>query len=361
MSESSTILVFEYFSGGGFPAGEIPDALASEALGILWALLEDFRRWAAVRTITALDPRFEERVPGLNRNTLPADKVVRAMPGKHEETYLSLLQRCNAVLVIAPETDGILADLTDQAEIAGIPVLGSSSAAIATAGNKAACSRLFDLAKLPAPRTRTATFASAQHVAEQLGCPLVIKPLDGIACEGVCRLDRLSDLPGVLALVRRSTSQEQILLQSVAIGAHASASLIISGDRCRPLSLNLQLVEPGLPFKYRGSRVPFDHRAKDQALELARSAVSLIPGLRGYVGVDLVLGEDLVQLIEINPRLTTSYIGLRQVARLNLAQAIFDACSSNTLPDDVPLEGQIEIVKDDPASWGLRVDHQPVW
>jgi predicted ATP-grasp superfamily ATP-dependent carboligase len=355
MISTSRILVFEFFTGGGFPAGEMPGGLAAESLGMLWALLEDFRRWGAVQTITALDPRFEERVPGLNRKTLPADEVVCALPGEHEETYLSLLRRCDAVLVIAPETDGILAGLTERAEAAGIPVLGSNASAVVTAWNKATCGRLFDLAKLPTPRTRTASFISASHVAEQMGCPLVIKPIDGIGSEGVCRLDRLSDLPAILKLIRQVTFQEQILLQSFASGIHASASLLISGDRCLPLSLNLQLVETCVSFNYRGSRVPFDHPAKDQALELACSALKLIPGLNGYVGVDLVLAEDLVQLLEINPRLTTSYIGLRQVARLNLAQAIWDACRNGILPDHVPLAGQVEIRKDEPASWGLRV------
>ncbi|HEV3003063.1 MAG TPA: ATP-grasp domain-containing protein, partial [Pirellulales bacterium] len=46
----------------------------------------------------------------------------------------------------------------------------------------------------------------------------------------------------------------------------------------------------------------------------------------GYLGVDLVLGgpddgsDDVV--IEINPRLTTSYIGLRAACRENLAAAM---------------------------------------
>jgi predicted ATP-grasp superfamily ATP-dependent carboligase len=45
------------------------------------------------------------------------------------------------------------------------------------------------------------------------------------------------------------------------------------------------------------------------------------------VGVDLVLGrdprgsEDVV--IEVNPRLTTSYVGLRAAARSNLAEAMW--------------------------------------
>lgn len=331
----------------------MPGGLATEALGMLWALLVDFRRWGAVRTITSLDSRFDERVPGLNRKTLPADEVCCVSPGGHEDAYLSLLKRCDAVLVLAPETNGILAGLTAHAEMTGIPVLGSNSSASATAGDKAVCSRLFRLAKLPTPKTRTAAFASAPQAAKQMGCPLVIKPLDGMGSEGICRVDSLSGLPAALAMVRKVTSREQILLQSYVSGVHASASLLIAKDCCLPLSLNRQLVETGSIFRYQGSQVPFRHRAGEHALELACAAASLIPGLNGYIGVDFVLTQDRAQLIEINPRLTTSYIGLRQVAQVNLVQAIWEACRKGILPDRVQLAGQVVIKKDDPISWGL--------
>jgi predicted ATP-grasp superfamily ATP-dependent carboligase len=255
--------------------------------------------------------------------------------------------------VLAPETNGILAGLAAHAETAGIPLLSSSASASATAGDKATCTRLFRRAKLPAPRTRTAGFASAPQVAKQMGCPLMIKPLDGVGSEGVCRVDCLSDLPAALAVVRRATSRERILLQSYASGIHASVSLLIAKGRCLPLSLNRQLIDEGLQFQYRGSQVPFHHPTSELAIELARSAVGLIPGLNGYVGVDLVLSDDQAQLIEINPRLTTSYIGLRQVSQVNLAQAMWEACVMDILPDHISLAGQVIINKNDPDSWGL--------
>ena len=332
----------------------LSSGLAAEALGMLWALLTDFRNWGAVRTITVLDPRFEEQVPGLNRRTLPADEVVCLSPGEHESVYLSLLKRCDAALVLAPETNGVLAGLTAKAEAAGIFLLGSGSAAAVAAGNKANCGRLFRRAKLPIPKTYAARFASASRVAQHMGFPLVIKPIDGAGSEGVCRVNRLSDLPAALAIVRRATSHGRIVLQSFSSGIHASVSLLTSKGRCLPLSLNLQLVETGMPFQYRGSQVPLDHPAGEYALKLACSAIGLIPGLNGYVGVDLVLADGRAQVIEINPRLTTSYIGLRQVAQINLAQAIWNACRMGILPDCVPLAGQAVILKDDPSSWKLR-------
>lgn len=337
----------------------MPGSLAAEALGMLCSILEDFRRWGAVRTITALDSRFEQLIPDLNRRTLPAHEVVDVLPGGHEEVYLSLLKRCDAVLVIGPETDGILSRLVEQAEDEGIPLLGSSSSAIAAAGNKAVCSRLFDMANLPSPLTRIATFSTASQVAGRMGLPLVIKPLDGVGSEGVYRLDCFSDLPEILKLVRGSTSQEQILLQSHADGIPASVSLLIAEDRCLPVSLNLQLMQTGAPFKYLGSQVPFIHPAKDRAMELACAAAGIIPGLRGYIGIDMVLTDDLVQLVEINPRLTTSYIALRQVSRVNIARAIWDACQHGVLPDCIQLEGQAVIRTDDPDSWNLQFKSPP--
>ena len=60
------------------------------------------------------------------------------------------------------------------------------------------------------------------------------------------------------------------------------------------------------------------------------AAIEALPEPTGYLGIDLVLGpdpggaDDVV--IEINPRLTTSYVGLRAAAAegVNLAAAMLD-------------------------------------
>ena len=100
--------------------------------------------------------------------------------------------------------------------------------------------------------------------------------------------------------------------------------------------------------------MPLSHPKILNARDLASSASKLIPGLNGYVGVDMILTDGSFQLVEINPRLTTSYIGLRQVARMNPAKMIFEACIREILPDRVPLEGRVIVMKDDPNSWGLE-------
>ncbi len=333
------VFVHEFVTGGGWPPGGVPLDLAGEAAAMLRAVLADFGAWGAVRTVTTLDRR-------LDHFALPADEVVHVTPGQHASAFASLLDQSDAALIIAPETDGVLARLSAIVEEANIPLLSCSSTAVASASDKAVCYDLFRQANLPTPLTRRSSFSPASQVADQVGYPLVIKPIDGVGCEGVCLVREPAELAEALTLVHQATSRDEIILQSFVAGVHASASLLATGEQCLPLSLNGQAIEVGCPFVYRGGEVPLLHPLAARALTVAQSAVRLIPGLRGYVGVDLILTQDEALLIEINPRLTTSYIGLRQVIDLNLAQAIWDARYRGTLPSQVRFIGQISFTKD---------------
>ena len=126
-----------------------------------------------------------------------------------------------------------------------------------------------------------------------------------------------------------------MLLQSYVEGQAASVSLLVADGRSIALSLNGQRVRAGALFAYDGGVASLHHRRSAEARELARKAVALVPGLCGYVGVDLVLGEETCWLIEINPRPTTSYVGLRRVIGLNMAAAVWDACRDGVLPAEV--------------------------
>jgi predicted ATP-grasp superfamily ATP-dependent carboligase len=69
---------------------------------------------------------------------------------------------------------------------------------------------------------------------------------------------------------------------------------------------------------------------------LAERAVECVEGLHGWFGVDLILGDATDgngdAAIEINPRLTTSYLGLRRLARFNLAEALLAAATGSPMP-----------------------------
>ena len=62
--------------------------------------------------------------------------------------------------------------------------------------------------------------------------------------------------------------------------------------------------------------------------------MAAMPPATGYVGIDLVLGRDPHgdedAEIEINPRLTTSYLGVRAAVNNNLAEAIIRGARGET-------------------------------
>src|SRR5262249_42859079 len=86
------------------------------------------------------------------------------------------------------------------------------------------------------------------------------------------------------------------------------------------------------------------------ARRLAETAVAAVPGLQGYVGVDLVLGsagdgsQDWV--IEINPRLTTSYVGLRALAEDNLAEVMLAVARGEPVAPLTWRPGKVEFSAD---------------
>jgi len=305
---------------------------------MLQAVLADFQSWGQVRTLATLDARL----CGLS---LPADLVVVLHPEVHSRSLADLAAKCNAALIIAPESDGVLARLSALVERAGADLLGASPEAISVAADKWECYQRFVKAGLPTPDTWRVRHADAVAAAEKMGWPLVVKPVDGVGCEGVGLATDADSLH--LALEHPALKGGDILLQRYIVGTHASVSLLVAARGTLALSLNEQWIHIGVPFAYRGGVVPLAHPLRERALELAQQAVSLIPGLRGYVGVDLVLDDEVCYLIEVNPRLTTSYVGLRQVINVNLAQAIWQACRQNVLPSPAIVSGKASFHKEE--------------
>lgn len=332
------ILVHEYVSGGGWPDPDLSSGLMAEGLAMLRAILTDFKSWGGATVITTRDTRLAD-VP------LPADSIINLDPSNHYAALEQLTGQCSAALIIAPESGCILERLSTLALRQGARLLGCSPESIATAANKWDCFLLFSKAGLETPDTWLVDVDKARETAEQIGFPLIIKPVDGVDCEGVCLI---RDSPSfLLALEHNMLHKKNILIQRYIEGQHVSASLLISENNSICLSLNKQSIKIGTPFSYQGSEVPFTGHKHDEAVELARNAAALIPGLSGYVGVDMLISDDACYVIEINPRLTTSYIGLRQVVNINVAEAIWRASMEGLLPQEILLSGAAAFKKED--------------
>lgn len=304
------IFVFEHVSGGGVVEC-LPDPdLAAQGAAMLTAILSDMVG-AGLTVSTTRDRRIERVAVGARVVTVgrddPCDRVFE------DEA------RCaDAVLVIAPETDGTLARWCCVLRDAGVRSLGCSPEAVHLCADKLRLFRRLRQAGVPTPTTWRATDAAAQERAnESIGC-VVEKPLDGAGCERIT-LHRKGGglLVGDSAMIR----------QCHVPGVPVSVSFLVHDGVVRALPAGRQVIQRrGNDLTYRGGRLPLEPADSQRATALARRAVGAVAGLQGFVGVDLVLADepDGDRVIEINPRLTVSYIGLRALCRTNLAAAIVD-------------------------------------
>jgi predicted ATP-grasp superfamily ATP-dependent carboligase len=276
------IVVYEYTSARAGAA--LGDSLHSEGRAMLAAVLDDFHR-----------------TPGIEATTPP--------PGEDREALREAARTSDYVLLIAPEFDGLLTERCRWVEQAGGRLLGPSSAAVRLTADKLRLSRHLRAAGIPTPPCGPMRF------------PAVLKPRDGTGSQATFLVRDRDELTRCKGQAIAEGWHGELILQPFVPGTAASVALLLGPGRCVPLLPAEQHLSDDGRFRYQGGRVPLRADLCERAVTLARRAVEAVPGLRGYVGVDLVLG-DHDQVIEINPRLTTSYVGLRALAETNLAEAM---------------------------------------
>ena len=318
------ILVYEFASGGGLAGQRVPGSIAREGSAMLTALVTDLAALPHHQIVTTTDPRFRLAVP-------TTVEVVTMSPG---QTGLldTLMASADAVWLVAPETDRCLERLAAKVERAGKMLVGSGAAAIRLASDKTRLPRHLAGHNLPHPETRVLRSGiDERQVARELGYPVVVKPGRGAGCDGVCLARDERELHHAVDVARRADETTPVLLQCFVPGVAASVSLLADGRRAMALATNAQWVRAAAPFEYRGGRTPFDHPLSGRAVEVALRTCEALPGLRGYIGVDLVLAKSEAVIIEVNPRLTTAYLGVRAALEGNLA-ALALAAWAGALP-----------------------------
>ena len=319
------LFVYEFVAGGGFADDALPPQLLSEGQAMLEALLADLAAAPGRRVVTTVDERVSLRAP-------PGVEVVRVCPGSGLATFKAVAGAADDVWLIAPETGSRLAELSQIAAGLGTRLVGPNAAAIRHACNKLHLARRLAEAGIAVPRTWPGD--EARRAEREIGYPLVVKPAVGAGCEGVGLARTSAELK---TLLRAAARTGPAIVQEYIQGIQASVSVLCGVGSPRPLSLNGQDVKVGDSFLYAGGTVPLRHPAAEAGVRLALAACELVPGLAGFVGVDLVLSESEAVVIEINPRLTTSYVGLRAATDVNVAELILGTGEGDGIDPGFPL------------------------
>jgi predicted ATP-grasp superfamily ATP-dependent carboligase len=335
------LLIFEYVSGGGHADQKISASILSEGYGMLRSLISDCK--ADGHTVTTfMDSRLKTFNPPNE-----ADKIVSvSSPDELSAKLTELSGVADAVYVIAPESGQVLEKLVENIEVSGGTSLNCEADAIKRVSNKMTAYETLERIGLKVPETVLLNIhektGNIKRLTKELGYPLVFKPLDGVSCGGLSIVKDGDSIAGAVKKVAHESMNEQFIVQELIRGKAASACVISTGDKAVAVTLNKQFVTLASPdgeSGYYGGAVPFEHSLEKEALRAAERAVEAIGGLKGYVGVDMILTNEEAVVLEVNPRLTTSYVGLRRVTEFNPAEEIINAAIRRKLPKNLQNRG----------------------
>ena len=176
---------------------------------------------------------------------------------------------------------------------------------------------------------------------------LIVKPLYGVDCQDMFIISNEEDIAKISEIYPENS---EIVVQEFIYGENLSVSLISDGITAIPLTLNKQYLEINKENQqYFGGELPFNHPLKDMIFSIAKKAVESIDGIKGFVGVDLILKDSKgldnldnyknfqedIYFLEINSRFTTPYVGLSKIAKFNIGKTIIEILDGKLLIDEL--------------------------
>lgn len=321
--------MYEYLTGGGIDpaqsgASSLADlsALIVEGRVMRDSIAADLEALGDAVQVSVARSRFEAAEPGRRECVARDGEAMTAFVARvaREHDY---------AWIVTPECDGLLMRMHDA--VGSARWLGCAKEAIRIASSKSATATLLAAHGIPAtPAVEPGAAPADPHGR------WVVKPDDGAGGLDTFVFDRFEHACDEYDA--RAAAGRNPVLQQWVDGEPLSLSLACGGAGCaKLLSINRQRIGLSTPdvAARRPAVVEFDSvdvaqipLASEQGRvlsDLAQRIVAALPGLRGYVGVDLVWHPQRGPVvIEINPRLTVAYAGLSAALGFNVARMLLD-------------------------------------
>lgn len=328
------VFVSEFVCGGGWPGASLETSLAREGHAMLAALIEDIAKIPGCEVVTTWDARL---------GPCPLrDCEVRLINSVGDELtqFRELIRDSDATWMIAPETNGELLKRALQFQLVNDiepprasrrRFLGASERAIMLASDKLPLAAWLHEQSIPTPETLPFNPADRQSGVRWQG-PTIIKRRDGAGSQNMFLVRDGFELWNARHELGRLNEPETFIQQPFIAGQALSVALLIAedGSVLEVFPVAEQHFRNEVHFQYLGGRVPANISPESAVAvqKLAERTCRAVPGLTGYVGCDIVLPDDQPLepvLIEINPRLTSSYLGYRRLTNNNIPSRLLDA------------------------------------
>ncbi len=331
--------------GGGWHDGEVFDpshVFVRQGGKMLAAIASDFVL-AGHSVHTLRDSRYslsqfllpfdfaEGRTDELTSNA-PLEIKTVGNPNEFRHHLVQLSRAVDAMIVIAPETGGRLLGcshwLSEEIERCWFPTgdfltLGCSKHATATRLCAAHVQDDYFRGELVGPNGSNNVSRSDVPHLDHVSLPVVIKPDDGAGSEGLRVFQSWDELAPPESGMWR--------VEPWVAGISVSLVAIVNGRRFEIFEPSYQIVEAPPSFHYLTSKYPVKAEHYARAMKLGCHALEALGPTRGFVGMDLILHETdprLDVVVDLNPRLTASYVSLRKRVSFNLAARLIEICDS---------------------------------
>ncbi|MCL1897581.1 MAG: carbamoyl-phosphate synthase large subunit [Micrococcales bacterium] len=326
--------------------------------------------YSCVHAAFALGESYETVMVNCNPETVSTDYDISSRLYFEPLTFEDVMEVYDAEKAAGPVA-GVIVQLGGQTPLslaqrlaeAGLPIWGTSPAAIDAAENRGAFGRVLASAGLPAPPFGTAfTLAEAREVADRIGYPVLVRPsyvLGGRGMEIVYDAAQLDDymakaLP-VGGRVDAPVLIDHFLDQAIEIDVDA----LYDGHELFLGGVMEHIEEAGIHSGDSACVLPPVTLSKRDIDRIRRSteAIARGVGVQGLINIQYALMSDVLYVLEANPRASRTVPFVAKATGVPLAKAacllmagstIAQLKASGVLPakDTAELEGDLIAVKE---------------
>lgn len=234
----------------------------------------------------------------------------------------SVAQSVDAVLLVAPECDGLLVQLVTQLRDSGLRVISPDTHIVRLGSDKWAT---YEWCRKSGVPTVPTFLRDADAPLDRYHDRWVTKPRDGAGSEGILRVagtPRLRDASESSTVPAEPAEIESNrILQPWIPGRSFSIAAIGRGSRqpatILPIARQDVVWHNDRVFYHGGTIQPdIDPAISATATRLARQIAEELTLTDGYLGIDLLQPEETQELlvVELNPRVCSSFVGYHQSA-----------------------------------------------
>ncbi len=227
----------------------------------------------------------------------------------------------DAVWPLAAESNGLLELIATKTIQHKRKLFGSTRDAVHLAASKYRTSQALQARGVPVVPT-----FRAQSRLPAGSSAWVVKPDDGAGCSDTHIFPHRA---GAIKWIG-GQSQSDYVLQPYIPGRPCSLSLLCSEGEVFLMGCNDHRVAVSdNQFQYMGSIINSIEDASGELQQMARCVLAAMPGMWGYVGIDFIITDHGPVVLEVNPRMTLSHVGLHASTGTNPVQILLDVLNRN--------------------------------